>query len=698
MGQSSKLGFIPEIQGLRTLALLMVATFHIWFDKVSGGVDVFLLVSAYLMTRSLTIKSERGSITRPISFLVHKFSRLLPAAVAAILIILAGVFLVFPPSRWSGSIGESVASLFYVENLRLQNALVDYFNTNQIDASPFQHFWSLSVQGQIFILFAVIHLLGDLLARWWKVSPRKVLLVIFAVLAAASFTYSVWLTDQNQAFAYFDTGARIWEFAIGSVLALVQPWLHVATWFRIIASWVGIAAMLACGFVLPVESSFPGWAALWPITAATLVIISTGPATKYGADRILATGVLNSLGSYTYALYLTHWPVLIFFVYAMDLERLNWWQGAVVLGVSLILSVLITRLVEQPVAKWTRSELPPKKLWMPRFGWRSPITIAVSVALVLSGAAVGANAVTQRRAVDLAVVDGLAIAEVGANALGSSNNSTAPVPAESVASNDWVFAGAECSEDDPYDSARCYDIPAAVQTPTKTILTVGSSHTAQLNGTLFEALNRHPEWEFRTQFTPFCYFSIRADVGEDCEVMWDQVTAYIADVKPDLVVLPGTRSGFEEEPSEPELVAWISNMSEISPQTQFVVMRDTPRNPTSLFECAVQEGFDSDECVFEFDTSPDPEYVLELEDVGAIWVDLNEYICPENVCRPAEGGVVTYFDESHITGTYMRTLAQKFSDAVTNQIDWWPEDVYADEISGDRAQQAATTKPFWWPL
>ncbi|MGJ0203224.1 acyltransferase family protein [Leucobacter sp. gxy201] len=698
MRREVKLEFIPEIQGLRTVALLMVATFHVWFDKVSGGVDVFLLVSAYLMTRSLVARSERGSITRPFSFLVHKFSRLLPAAVSALLLILAGVFLVLPPSRWNESVGESVASLFYVENIRLQNALVDYFNTNQIDASPFQHFWSLSVQGQIFIAFVLIHLFGDLVARALKLSPRKVLLVLFIVAASSSFAYSVWLTSQDQAFAYFDTGARAWEFAVGSILALVHPWIRAATWFRVVASWAGICAMLACGFVLPVESSFPGWAALWPVGAAALVIISTGPPTKYGADRILATGVLNSLGSYTYALYLTHWPVLILFLFAMDLERLNWWQGAVVLGISFVLSFVIARLVEQPIARWTKAELPPKKLWMPRFGWRSPITIALSAALVLVGAGAGAHAVEQQRSADLDFVEGTVIADVGANAIGNPDATPAPVPAETVASNDWVFAGAECAQDDPYISARCYEIPAETKQPEKTVLTVGSSHTAQLNGALLEAVNRNPGWEFRTQFTPFCYFSNRVDIGEECVVMWDQVAAYIVDEQPDLVVLPATRTDFDSEPAEPELVEWMKALSAASPSTQFVAMRDTPRNPSSLFECAVQNGFESDECVYWYSTSPDPDYIGEIESIGAIWVDINDYICPDNICRPVEGGVVTYFDESHLTGTYMRTLAQKFTDAITDQVEWWPQNVYAEGTPVDRAQRAVNTKPFWWPL
>lgn len=118
-------GYIPEVQGLRTVALLMVALFHIWFGKVSGGVDIFLLVSSYLMTRSLIAKAEAGAITQPITFLVKKFSRLLPATAVAIALILVAVFVFLPADTWRGAAGDAIGSLGYFENFRLQAAAVD---------------------------------------------------------------------------------------------------------------------------------------------------------------------------------------------------------------------------------------------------------------------------------------------------------------------------------------------------------------------------------------------------------------------------------------------------------------------------------------------------------------------------------------------------------------------------------------------
>ncbi|SJM66190.1 acyltransferase family protein [Gulosibacter sp. 10] len=678
-------GFIPEIQGLRTVALLMVATFHIWFGKVSGGVDIFLLVSAYLMTRSLTARSERGALTRPVSYLIRKFSRLLPAAVAAIALTLVAVFALMPPNLWQGSLSDAVHSLFYVENLRLQDAAVNYFDADHSSASPFQHFWSLSVQGQVFILFALLHLVGDLLARALKRPVRGVLLGMFGLVAVGSFAYSVWLTDQNQAYAYFDTGARLWEFAVGSLLALVHPRLRLPAAFRAWASWIGVAAMLACGFVLPVESSFPGWAALWPVAAAALVIISAGEPTRRGADRVLAHGVLNTLGGYTYALYLTHWPVLVLFLWLSGTEQANWWQGLLVLAASGALSLLIARGVEQPMAAWLRRDRPAKPRWLPQVGWRSPLAVLLSAGLVLGLAGAGGAVLQQRLEQDAASAEGLALSELGANADPARPIVSEPVPAQSLVEDDWVSPGPDCGANDPYRTPLCYEIPAVDGEAEHSIYAIGSSHSTQFNGTLLEAVNRHPEWSFRSQVSPGCYYTTRHDVGAGCAELWDRAAEYIAEEQPDLVVLFGTQTYHEFELTQPDLIEWIEAGTAASPGTRFVVVRDNPRVPFSPFECASMHGYDSEECVFRYETSTDPGYITAIEETGAIWVDLNDSICPGRECRPSRGGIVTYLDDSHLTGTYARSLAQKFTNAIADEVEWWPERVYEEGEYVDRA-------------
>lgn len=662
----------------------MVATFHIWFDRVSGGVDIFLLVSAFLLTRSLTARSETASFTRPITYLTKKFARLLPAAVTVITLILIGVFALLPAANWSDPLGSAFSSLFYTENLRLQDNAVNYFNPAGNFASPFQHFWSLSVQGQIFVLFALIHVFGDLLARTWKISVRKVLFVVFALCTVTSFAYSVWLTQEQQEFAYFDTWARLWEFGVGSLLAIVSPWLRITAWVRAAFSWVGITAMLSCGFIVPVESSFPGVAALWPVAAATLIILSAGTPTSWGADRLLAHTALQRVGGYTYALYLTHWPVLILCLFLADVPAAGPRLGLLVLTISAVLSIVIVHLIERPVASWVARETPMRARWQPQFGWRSPVTILASIALVLTSIGAGNMMLNREVRAANAAVAALDVSRAGANAPATTAEDHAPVPAPVIVTSDWAPSGPDCTPTDPYRTGMCYELPAPTGPAEHTIFAIGSSHTAQFTGALAEAVNRHPQWEFRTQVSPGCYYQTRSDVGPECVELWEQSARYIAAEHPDLVVVFGTQTYLDFEMTQPDFVEWIAQAQATSPTTQFVALRDNPRAEASLFECAMQNGFTSDHCVWGFVTETPPDYIAALENIGVLWVDLNEFICPDGICRPVQGGVVTYLDAGHLTATYTRTLAQHFSAAITPEVSWWPQYVYREGIYRDR--------------
>ena len=187
----------------------MVVSYHVWFGRVSGGVDVFLLISAFLMTLQFVGKYEQG---RPMALLkhwLHLFRRLLPAAVTAIAATLAASYILLPRTRWLDIVDQAWASLFYYENALLQARAVDYYATDHSLASPFQHFWSLSIQGQVFILWPLAFAGAALLAKRFRLHYRILLCYIFAGVFLVSLVYSIVFTITNQAQAYFDTGARL---------------------------------------------------------------------------------------------------------------------------------------------------------------------------------------------------------------------------------------------------------------------------------------------------------------------------------------------------------------------------------------------------------------------------------------------------------------------------------------------------------
>ncbi|MEV8143918.1 acyltransferase [Specibacter sp. NPDC078709] len=157
---------MPEVQGLRAVAVLMVVTYHVWFGRISGGVDIFLLISSFLLTGQFTRKLESGRAPELFKYWSHLFKRLLPMIVLTLLATLIGVYLLLPQTVWISMFGQTWASLLYYQNWCLAAESVDYYATDHSAASPLQHLWSPSIQGQIFILWPLIFAVAGGIACW----------------------------------------------------------------------------------------------------------------------------------------------------------------------------------------------------------------------------------------------------------------------------------------------------------------------------------------------------------------------------------------------------------------------------------------------------------------------------------------------------------------------------------------------------
>ncbi|WP_249266408.1 MULTISPECIES: acyltransferase [unclassified Pseudonocardia] len=340
--------FRPELQGLRALAVVLVVVYHVWVGRVSGGVDVFFLITGFLIVGGLYRAGLRGGVD-VLATWKRQLSRLLPAITV---VLAAGAFLL-PESRWIPTVRETVASLLFVQNWELAANAVDYAARNDA-ASIVQHFWSLSIQGQ-FYLVAPLLVAGVVIASQRDRADLHTRLTgTLLVVGGASLAYSVYLTVVNQPLAYFHSLTRVWEFALGGLLALwisrIEGRPELTAGARMALGWLGVLALVSCGVLLQVDRAFPGWAALWPTVAAALVIVAGRSGHPLGADRLLAGPLLRSIGDLSFPLYLWHWPILVLaLVYTGD-ERLSLGAGAVVIGVSFVLAWLTHRFVKRPIA------------------------------------------------------------------------------------------------------------------------------------------------------------------------------------------------------------------------------------------------------------------------------------------------------------------------------------------------------------
>lgn len=660
----------PEIQGLRALALLLVAAYHLWFGRVSGGVDVFLLISAFLLTGSFTRKLEQGKIVESgswwgfknlLAYWVHVFKRLLPLASLTVLLTLLGTYLFIPAERWLTILDEAKSVVLYQHNYWSIDNAVDYYAADSSQASPFRHFWSLSVQGQMYVLWPLIFLLVALLLGKYRCWARWALTLVFGLIFAFSLSYSIGETAAHQQTAYFDTEARLWEFALGSLVALWLPVLKLPRQLRALMGWAGIAGLVSCGFVLDVNGTFPGYVALWPTLSAALVIIAGDTGTSWGPEKLLTWRPLLALGGFSYALYLVHWPILIFYLSQTKQEKAGFAAGVVLLLISGVLAWGLTKVVEQPLRDWA---------WPNRSLLAGLLTAILFAGLALAPSYAWTSSI-YRQAV--AAEEHRATNNVGAAMLDSTYEYTGEenaivIPIRAVLDADWADLGPSCTDLAPELNLPEYlgrDCNFVVQTPqaTRTVVAWGNSHT-QMWVTALRPLAEKEGWNLIALTRPGCFLGNEDNdayaSGFECEEWAVRSADYLQHLHPDTVLLQGSKSeaGLPDTPlhNAEQRVGGLTALG-----IQVIGLRDTPRMETMHKDCLDSFGT-LEECtmapgqnVFE-----NPLSALEGRYPGFAALNLSDLVCPENECPPVIGNIYTYFDYDHVTATYIETLGPYF--------------------------------------
>ncbi|MBT2249780.1 acyltransferase [Arthrobacter sp. BHU FT2] len=637
----------------------MVVTYHVWFGRVSGGVDVFLLISAFLMTLQFVGRHERREPFRLLKHWLHLFRRLLPAAVTVIVATLAASYLVLPKTRWQDVIDQGWASLTYSENRLLQAQAVDYYANDHSLASPLQHFWSLSIQGQVFILWPLIFAAAAWVARRYRLSYRPLLAYVFFVLFLGSLAYSIFFTATNQVQAYFDTGARLWEFALGTLVALILPGLRLSRTVRIVMGWTGVIAMLACGILLNVQAAFPGVAALWPTLAAALVIGAGQTQSPLGVDRILSSTPLVKLGDISYGLYLWHWPLLVLALAWSGKDHAGWLSGTVIIAAALVLAYLTTKYIEKPWREWKWPEARKRRAAI-------AIMLAVSVAaapLVLWRYQID----TERR---IAQEQKMAN-NPGARVLDPAFTGSAPtgevtlLPTAADLPKDWVpiygpctgditpveaSVGEACGEQRPSDS------------PSRRVLVLGDSHAQQWSGVIkpFAAENN---WLLYFMLKGGCKVVPAGMATGDCESFNASVQKEIERQQPDAIILLGTAA--TPSTSDEELTPGFEDLVKpwIDKGINVVALRDNPRFNFNMAECVLTDGPDAPSCRPELRNLLAAENPLNsvkdtLPELAVL--DLTDRICTPVECPGVVGNIFVYLDDNHLSAEYAESMSYEF--------------------------------------
>src|SRR3954451_2902571 len=319
----------PEIQGLRAVAVAAVVVCHFWPSALPGGfvgVDVFFVISGFLITSHLLREVARTGRVSLAAFWARRARRILPAALLVLALCALATLAFVPEVHRQQFFAEIRASTFYVQNWKLAHSAVDYFAAGD-GPSPVQHFWSLSAEEQFYLVWPVLILAAAALGR-------RAIFATLAVLTAASLAYSVYKTAADPAAAYFVTPTRAWEFGAGGLLAFAP-----AGRARPLACLAGLAAIAVASATFSAATAFPGVAAALPVRGGCAVIWARAPLGP------LAARPVQFAGDVSYGVYLWHWPLLVLAPYALEVPR----GGLLVL--TLALAAATKRWVEDPVRR-----------------------------------------------------------------------------------------------------------------------------------------------------------------------------------------------------------------------------------------------------------------------------------------------------------------------------------------------------------
>jgi peptidoglycan/LPS O-acetylase OafA/YrhL len=315
-------GLRLDIEGLRAVAVLGVVLFHAgvpWLPGGFVGVDVFFVVSGYLITGLLWREVQATGTVRLASFYGARARRLLPAGMTVLLVTAAASAWLLPPLQARAVLGDAVAAALYTGNYRFAVQGTDYLAADT-PPSPFQHYWSLGVEEQFYLVWPALLML----TAWVALRPRAggddvpadrspmPFGVVLGLVAAGSFAVSYLWTTTLPSWAFFSLPSRAWELAVGGLLALTAGWWRrLPSWPAAAAGWTGLGLIVVGCIRLGESTPYPGTAALLPVVGTALVLGGGCAAPRWSAATVLAAPPLRAIGRLSYSWYLWHWPVLL---------------------------------------------------------------------------------------------------------------------------------------------------------------------------------------------------------------------------------------------------------------------------------------------------------------------------------------------------------------------------------------------------
>jgi peptidoglycan/LPS O-acetylase OafA/YrhL len=690
---SPRQGFRPDVEGLRAVAVLAVVFYHAGVPGIPGGyvgVDVFFVLSGFLITGLLYREVAATGRVSFSAFYARRVRRLLPAAMLVLVVTQVASARWLLPLEARSVAKDSIAAALYGANYRFAAEGTNYLAASG-PPSPVQHYWSLGVEEQFYLVWPVILLLAVLTGGRWRRGSRAAVAATLVAIAVGSFMWSLGLTTTSPPWAFYSLPSRAWELAAGGLVALAAPELRrMPRRVGILLGWAGLGAVLWACIGLSGSTPFPGVAALAPVLGAVALVAAGGSGAPVGAHVLLSRRPLPAVGRMSYSWYLWHWPVLILGAaiagHSLNLaERLL----TVVLSAALALGTLV--LVENPI------RFAPGLARRPRRGLVLGATLtAGAVACALATAArlpalvghgpeaapialgrVAAGPVKPNHKPSPAATSALTRAEAPVVAAVAHAETTQNVPPNlhpslgkaAIDKAAPFFDGCALTWTATYQP-RCAYADTASRT---TVMLFGDSHAAQWFPT-FDAIARARHWRLeslnKTTCPPLELPIFSPYLGRrytECEQWRQEILARVRAEKPALVVLGVARHYTDVYHFTVYSQAWLAGITQMVREIRaagspVLLLGPIPKPPADVPTClsahlSTVPACDLRRTATTVDVTGMTAELAATRAGGGRYLNVIPLFCTASRCPVIVGDNLVYRDDNHLTTAYASWLA-----------------------------------------
>lgn len=635
-----------DIQGIRALGAILIMVFHIWFNKVSGGVDVFFVISGFLMSSILLKGFFLDGTVSPFPFWGSIIKRVAPSAYLILAVTLIASYFIGSPAFLMGVVKEIIASALHLENIQLIRTSVDYLSSSQ-PPSPVQQFWALSIQIQFYVVLPFILIpLAFFSKRRGNSSPLFVGVVFIIIV---SFIYAVISVKSDPTSSYFSPLSRIWEFFFGILTFLLVSNFQI-TRYKQILGVSGIALIIGGAIFIPRGSGFPGFVSLIPVLGAMFIIISGTNGYEGLANKFLSSKPLVFLGGISFTIYLWHWPILIFYKNYSGYISVGFFQGLLIIITSIFLAYLTNKKIESPFRKIPREKV-IINFSIGILFFLPIITMAFMLKYEISSVITKSRLELENGATEAFSGDVIYLEEQR-----SKFNRNEIISAKGLLPKS-SYNG--CNQGNGSEVLTCSfgDLESD-----RAVVLVGSSHAQQWLPVLNE-IGKKDNFKVISMTKNGCPLGVTKESNRACQEWNAGAIEEIINLKPNAVITNSTKTSIDKKEFVPE--AYVRSWEILaSNEINVIGIRDNPRFNFEVLDCIYINNNSPDPISCSIDRTDsllknDP--AIRYKNIIHL-IDMSDMLCTETKCLTTFAGKLMYRDSNHMSVEYMYFMQDYFKE------------------------------------